>query len=128
MNLHRSVLQAITLGCVLLTGCNFPQDYVDLMELPKTQRHETFRKLPIEKQVDFYLLRATFSHPPDTSFADDIALQGEKVIPYLLEQLKKEPVDHRRHYIIYVFERIHVNSVDLRENKEVIGALEQSVN
>ncbi len=110
-------------GCFLLGGCQYPQDYIDLMNLPPKERHLEFRKLPIEKQVDFYLIRASNSHPSDRSFADDIAARGEDAIPYLLERLEKEPEDYRKEHIIWIFRQIHVNAIDLRNRKEVIDAL-----
>jgi hypothetical protein len=117
----------LLLGCFLLAGCQYPQDYVDLMNLPPEKRHLEFRKLPIEKQVEFYLIRATNSHPWDRSFADDIAARGEDALPYLLERLEKEPEDHRRADIIWIFRQIHVDTIDLRNRKEVIDALERAV-
>jgi hypothetical protein len=86
-----------------------------------------FRKLPIEKQVEFYLIRATNSHPQDRRFANDIAARGEESLPYLLERLEKEPEDYRRNHIIWIFQQIHVITIDLRNRKDVIGALERAV-
>jgi len=126
--MNRLFLTVILLGYIFLGRCSFPPDYVDLMKLPEIQRHEAFRKLPIEKQVDFYLLRADYSHPFDTSFADDIAILGDEVTPYLLERLKKESIDYRKRFIIFVFEQIHRNTIDLRGEKEVIDSLEHTVN
>lgn len=120
-------LSVLLLACSMLIGCQYPQDYVDLMNLPPEERHPEFRKLPIEKQVDFYLIRAANSHPWDKSFADDIAVRGEDAIPYLLERLEKEPEDRRRDNIVWIFRQIHVNTIDLRNRKEVIGALEKTV-
>jgi hypothetical protein len=120
-------LSLLLLGCSLFAGCQYPQDYVDLVNLPSQERHLEFRKLPIEKQVEFYLIRASNSHPADRSFADDIAVRGEDVLPYLLERLEKEPEDYRRNHIIWIFRQIHVNTIDLRNRKEVIDALERAV-
>jgi hypothetical protein len=120
-------LSVLLLGCALLAGCQYPKDYVDLMNLPSEERHLEFRKLPIEKQVEFYLIRASNSHPWDRGFADDIAAHGEGALPYLLERLEKEPKDYRRDDIIWIFRQIHVNTIDLRDRKEVIDALERSV-
>jgi hypothetical protein len=119
-------LSVLLLGFSLLAGCQYPQDYVDLMNLPPEERHLEFRKLPIEKQVDFYLIRASNSHPWDKSFADDIAVRGENAIPYLLERLEKEPEDRRRDDIVWIFRQIYVNTIDLRNRKEVIDALESA--
>jgi hypothetical protein len=97
------------------------------VSLPREKRHLEFRKLPIEKQVEFYLIRAANSHPSDRSFANDIAERGEDAFPYLLELLEKEPEDYRRYHIIWIFRQIHVNTLDLRNRKEIIDALERAV-
>jgi hypothetical protein len=127
-NRYREVyLSVLLLCCFLSAGCQYPQDYVDLMNLPPEERRLEFRKLPIEKQVEFYLIRASHSHPSDLSFADDIAARGEDAIPYLLERLEKEPEDYRKEHIMWIFQQIHVNAIDLRNRKEVIDALERVV-
>lgn len=127
MSIKIYCLLILLLSSALFVGCEFPPDYVQLMKLPNKERHEEFRKLPLEKQVDFYLLRVSFSHPPDSSFAEDIAIRGEDALPYLLERLQKEPEDFRKEHIILVFREIHLNTVDLRYKKDVLSNLEGAV-
>lgn len=123
----RVLLEIFLAGSLLLIGCEFPPDYTELMKLPDIQRHERFRQLPIDKQIDFYLLRVAYSHPPDTSFASDIAHQGERAISHLLARLEMESDDHRKVFIIWALEQIHTDTVDLRNKPEVIKALEMAV-
>lgn len=111
----------------LFIGCQYPQDYTKLMELPRDERKETFEGLPLEKQVDFYLIRALHSHPSDTSFAESIAKRGETVIPYLLERLHSEKKDYNKQFLIRIFEEIHFLTVDLRKRQDVIEPLEDSI-
>lgn len=131
MNLQKS-LTVIMIASSILVGCNSQPEYIELMKLPEKERKEVFREMSIDKQLDYYLQRATYSHPSDTSFADDIALRGEQAVPYLLIRLQKESEDYRKHYIILVFRQIHTNSVDLRKRNDliatIIGQVEQMHN
>lgn len=80
---------------LLITGCFYPSftithpEYKKLSEIPKEQRYIEFRKLPIEKQLEIYLVAMSRSHPPNREFADDIAEQRENIIPFLIEKIKE---------------------------------------
>lgn len=116
----------ISLCCFIFGGCGLPPEYNDFKGLTEEQEHEKFRKLSLDRQVDYHLIKMNF-HPPDPRFAKDIAMRGEEAIPYLIERLEAESKDYRKNDILVIFEALHVNSVDLRERKEVIGKLEKVV-
>lgn len=115
----------ICLG-MLASRCQQPPEYTKLLELPEDQRHAEFKKMPIEKQIDIYLLSMT-REPPDLGFEDALASQGRTVIPPLLERLRKEPEEYRQSDLIYVFEVMNRKYLSLKEEKDVITSIENVV-
>jgi hypothetical protein len=110
-------------GCFLQSR---PADYLKFKELPVTQQHCEFKKLPIDKQIDYYLFDRS-REPPDFSFAYDIASQGAKVIPPVLKRLRDEPAEYRQVDLILLLEFITTQYVDLENDKEVIITIEEIV-
>ena len=112
-----------------LGSCFFqspPADYVKFKELPVAKQHCEFKKLSIDKQIDYYLLDRN-REPPDLSFADDIASQGRAVIPALLKRLREEKAEYRQEAIVNIFEDMNRHYLDLRDDKEVIDALKDAI-
>jgi hypothetical protein len=112
---------------LVLIQCGIPQEFADFRGLSDKEKHEKFKKLPLNKQVDFYLVMMSF-HPPDLSYAFDIAGEGEVVIAYLIERLDLEQEDYRKADIIYIFEAMQVKGIDLRKRKDILLALSRIVN
>lgn len=110
-------------GCLLQSP---PADYLKFKELPIRQQHCEFKKLSIEKQIDYCLLDRN-REPPDLSFADDIASQGRAVIPALLKRLRDEKAEYRQEAIVNIFEDMNRHYVDLRSDKEVLGAIKEAI-
>lgn len=118
------VLLFVTLG-----GCfaqSPPDDYLKFKELSIREQHCGFKKLSIDKQIDYYLLDRN-REPPDLSFSLDIASQGRAVIPALLKRLREENAEYRQEAIMNIFEDMDRYYVDLKSDKEVISALKEIV-
>jgi len=112
-----------------LGACFFqspPADYLKFKELPVAKQHCEFKKLSIDKQLDYYLLDRN-REPPDLSFADDIASQGREVIPALLKRLREEKAEYRQEAIVHIFEDMNRRYLDLRDDREVIDALKETI-
>ena len=119
-----SLLLAI---CVSTSGCNpRPEDYVEFRKLPVETQNAEFKRLPKDKQIDYYLYNRSHDLPA-MPFDEAIASQGEVILPDLLRRLKAEPADYRRCDLISLFLTMHRQSLPLNENKEVIDTLEQVV-
>ena len=112
-----------------LGGC-FPQsrpaNYLKFKELPVAKQHCEFKKLSIDKQIDYYLFDRS-REPPDFSFAYDIASQGAKVIPPVLKRLRDEPAEYRQVDLIRLLEFITTQYVDLKNDREVSNTIEEIV-
>ena len=110
---------------ILLFGCRegAPAEDRAFFELPLQQRHEKFRTLPVEKQLELYFY-AVQRHPPDYGFANDIAQRGEGIIPLLVERLKREKDESKQRDIIYIFKAL-ADEGGLSNRQEVITLIEQ---
>lgn len=93
--------------------------------MSREQGYAKFRTYPIEKQLDVYLC-AMHVEPPDLGLADEIAKQGEPVIPALIERLKSSEREIDQEDIIYVFE-VMSDSGTLRGRKDVIADISQVI-
>ena len=92
-----------------------------------SKQHDEFLKLPIDKQYDIYIYAMTKRHPPDLSFADDIAEKGKAAVPFLTTKLKEERKESIQQKIIYLFERISRRNVNLKDDKSLIALIENTV-
>jgi len=119
--ISRSILLVLS-----MSKCGLPPEFADFRGLTPEQEHKKFKTLPIDKKVDFHLVKMRF-HPPVLSFAYDIAGEGEKNLPYLLERLERESNEMRKHDIIVIFGAIQTISVDLRKRDDVMSRLQTVV-
>lgn len=103
------------------------KEYKTFFDQPLAKQHEIFRTLPIEKQFDFYIYALTERHPPDLSFADDIAVGGEKNIPFLMGKLKSAKSESVQQKIIYIFERMSKNNIQVDKNKELLDLISKKI-
>jgi len=111
------------------TGCDekWIKEYKMFFDQPLSKQHEIFRTLPIERQFDLYVYALTERHPPDLSFADDIAVGGEKNIPFVMDKLKNAENDSVQQKIIYIFERMAKNNIQVDKNKELLDLISKSI-
>ncbi len=111
------------------TGCNeeASQEHKMFFNQPLSKQHDEFLKLPIEKQFDIYIYAMTKRHPPDLAFADDIAEQGEKAVPFLIDKLKQENRESIQQKIIFVFERMARQKVNIKGDKALMALLENTI-
>jgi uncharacterized protein YeaO (DUF488 family) len=100
----------------LNVGCNSkaPAECRQLCSLPEGQQHQTFKSLPVEKQVDLYLgCKAEKSCWRDSvSPQDDFGrwmAEDDKAASSLTERLKAERNDENRREIIYALRLMAVN-------------------
>jgi len=114
------------LSVLTMSKCGLPPEFADFRGLTPEQEHKKFKTLPIDKKVDFHLVKMRF-HPPVQSFAYDIADEGEKNLPYLLECLERERDDMRKHDIIVIFKAIQRISVDVRREDDIMSRLQTVV-
>ena len=126
MRLKIIFILSFTLFNLMSSQCGLPTEFADFRGLTDEEKHEKFKKLPLEKQVDFHLVMMGY-HPPDMGYAFDIAAEGEKTLPYLIERLEKEKEDYRKNDILFIFEALQIKSVDLRKKEEVLAALRQVI-
>ena len=125
--LHASFLFLSLVACAFSAGCNnHPADYVRLLKLPREQQPCEFRKLPIDKQIEFYLYSSS-GEPPRPKFDVALASQGRTVVPQLLQRLRNEPAEYRQLDLILLFELMNSRYVDLKNDKEVIGTIQEVV-
>ncbi len=99
-------------------GQKMPAEYREFFELSLSERHERFRTFPVEKQLDVYFY-AIGREPPDFGFADDIALRGKEVVPFLFERLKSEKDEYNQAALIRVFESLSARG-DLRGRQDIV--------
>jgi hypothetical protein len=92
------------------------------------QQHEVFKKLPLEKQYELYIHQMTKMHPPDLSFADDIAQRGYEAVPFLKNKLELEKEELVQESILLVFESmVKYQHMDLKSDKELMKLIEDKV-
>ena len=104
-----------------------PPEYRWFFDLRREQQHAEMKKFALDKQVDYYLVGMTYVHPPRMGLADDIAMQGKNAVPYLIARLRNEKEDYKRAHLIYVFTTMSLLHYDLRDDKEVIRVLTETV-
>ena len=126
MRFKKLLISFSILSVLTMSKCGLPPEFADFRGLTPEQEHEKFKTLPIDKKVGFHLVKMRF-HPPVLSFAYDIADEGEKNLPYLLERLEREHDDMRKHHIIVIFGAIQTISVDLRIRDDIMGRLQTVV-
>lgn len=115
----------LLIGCGVITGCNYPDDYVQFRKLPEDRQKAEFKQLPIEKQIDYYLYSMS-REPADMRFDEAIASQGRVILPVLLRRLEVEP-EYRQTDLLRVIEVMHRKFVPLNEDQEVIDTLGEVV-
>lgn len=123
-----TVLLLITLTLVVsvFTGCRsqIPAEYQEFFELSPNQQNEEMRRLPLDKQIDYYLAGVTYRHPPMLGLAENIARHGREAIPFLLQRLREERDERQQVYIMYVFKHMHQREYhNLSNEMEVIELL-----
>lgn len=80
------------------------EGHPEFFELHIIDRHERFRTLPVDEQVDIYL-EAMRRHPPDIAYAHDIAeTNGQEAVPALLSRLRKEKSEALQCDLVHVLE------------------------
>lgn len=114
-------------ACGSFVGKPAAQEYERFFALPLAQQHERFAELPLSRQLDIYLHAVLKRHPPDLSFAYDIASGGETVLPFLAERLRDEENEGAQQSIIYVFEVLTREGYDLRSDSRLIELVRQKV-
>jgi hypothetical protein len=96
--------------------------------LPLKQQHSQFRSYPFEKQYAIYMYSMEKRHPPDPSFAYDIAQQGNSVQPMLLHKLEVGRNEKEQERIIYVFLAMARQGwYDVKSDSSMMHALEAAV-
>lgn len=117
------------LAVTLLTACGprMPAEYQWFFNLSPEQQHAEMIKFPIEKQVDYYLVGMSYVHPPRMGLVEDIAKQGKNALPYLMKRLREEREDGKREDIIYIFKEMSLFHHDLRNEKEVLRVLNETI-
>jgi hypothetical protein len=77
--------------------------------------------LSIEDQYELYIYSMANRHPPDISFAYDMALNGKEIVPFLAKKLNEEHSELIQYSIILIFDMmVRHFGVDLKENNQLI--------
>jgi hypothetical protein len=125
LTLHSFVTPLVLAVCVI-RGCGPPDDFTRFRNLPPEQQKAEFKALPIDKQIDYYILDQAHE-PPRMDLGEDITRQGKSVLPDLLRRLRAEEEDYRRRDIISLIALMHKKYEPLNENREVIDTVENAV-
>lgn len=120
-----SVFALIALFC-FGKACYRPDDYVQFRNLPEDQQKLRFKQLPLDKQIDYYLLDQNHE-PPRMDFDEDIAIQGKTVLAGLLQRLTNEPAEYRQRDLIWVIEVMHRKYEPLNTDQDVIQTVERVI-
>lgn len=120
------LIAALLMAPLYLQGCALlPPDCAAFFRLDEEQQKAKFKTYPIEKQLDLYQCGMRME-PPEMDVAYDIAEEGPKNIPFLLERLKTESFEPNKVDIIYIFTAMSVlGKLDCRQ--DVIEQIEQVV-
>ena len=118
-------LLAFALYAALLTSCwkTIPPEYKAFLDLSRDAQLGRMRRMPIDKQIDYYFAGQEYVHPP-LSLDDTIAERGKEAIPFILKRLKEEEKDYRKVFLLYTLRRMHDFHYDLRGEKEAIETLQ----
>jgi hypothetical protein len=85
---------SLALAGVLAAGApacrSLPGEYQPFFKLHFKEQPAELRKMPIERQLDFYIARVTLLHPPRIDLGLDIGEQGPVVLPALFDRLRRE--------------------------------------
>lgn len=121
----RVALTLILFTC-LMCGCpRVPSEYRAFLKLSPEQRQAVMRKLPLEKQLEYYFAGLNYMHPADVGLADPIAEQGRKAVPFLLNRLSEEKDEDKKADIILILEVMHISHYNLKREEEVITLLKE---
>lgn len=120
---------AIVLLCLATAGCvSLSEDSSRFFAQDVEKQHEEFATLPIEVQYELFRTALAAWHPPHTRFAIDLAREGEKAVPLLLEKLEQEPWDYAKERIIFVLQLMtRIYDVPLNEDDQVMMAVENAL-
>lgn len=121
---------ALSLWCCT-AGCEpVPPEYKSFLEMSPQQQREQMEKLPVGKQIEYFLAGETYVHPP-LRLGDYVAKRGKEAVPLLVERLKTENSAARKVDILYVLEdmnRYYYNLKDEKEALEVIRGVVTNIN
>lgn len=104
------------------------EDIKQFFELPVREQHESISRFEIEKQYDIYIYSMTRRHPPDLGFAYDLASERERVVPFLMENLRQTEEESIQEKIIYVFAVMTwAHGMNLNDDEELIKLIHEVV-
>lgn len=107
-------------------GCSYSQDYIDFSKLPRNQQTQELLKLPIDKQIDYHL-NAMTREPPDRRLGENIASQGDKIIPDVLRRLKSEKDDYQKANVIEIFDELCLKQNCSQTHPELITQISEEI-
>lgn len=124
----RSCAAALLAAALHLQGCTplLNRECSAFFKQDEARRKAQFKTFPIEKQLEIYECGMEFE-PPYMDGAYDIAEEGPKNIPFLLEKLKAKGFDEPgKVNVIEIFHAMSVmGKLDCRQ--DVIQQIEQSM-
>lgn len=127
MHALQTAVLSIFIGIQLIAfSCGAPKEFVDFYQLPQKERSQKFRTFAIEKQLDYHLL-AMAREPSDYTFSEEIARQGDVVLPAVLRRMEWEKEDSRKVNVIVILSDF-CRLEDCKKNKpEIIEAVEKQI-
>ena len=100
--------------------------YNEVLAQPtREQEQEAYLKLPLDQQVDMYILVMT-TEVPRARFGETLASNGSKVVPFLLARLRAETIDHRKMLLVDILKIIHFKYYKLNQSSEVLETLQNT--
>ena len=123
------VLSSIHVGCTDPVRMGSSEDGMQrFFTLPLERQHFEFRTYPFDKQYAIYMYSMERRHPPDLSFAYEIAARGKEVVPMLLQKVKETGNEWEQDRIIYVFVAMaRQDSYDVKSDHNLIKTLRATV-
>jgi len=109
-------------------ACNrIPSEYRSFVEMPLSKQHEFMSKMPLDRRIDYYLAGMRYIEPPQIGLADDIAREGKKALPVLVQRVRAENDERAKVNLVLVFGVMHSRFVKLDDERETLTTLRQTV-
>ncbi len=128
--LARKILSHLYLLLILLMlGCGVPvpenYNYYYDVSVPVDQRLSKFRLIEGEEQIQIALAGSRIE-PPDNYYLHYLESQGEKYVPFLMQELEKPEAYASQHWrVIASLEAIHLFHKSLRNETVLISKLKK---
>lgn len=103
---RRRARRSLALAGVLAAGApacrSLPGEYQPFFKLHFKEQPAELRKMPIERQLDFYIAGVTLIHPPRIDLGLEIGEQGPAILPALFDRLRREKHGYIKSNLVWI--------------------------